>query len=468
MLNISKAISLKRLTALALLATLFAAGQSAHVLAQDKPQQNEKGSYTLAEVTESSPAAGEALALEEVTSFRLAGGEAVLEPGTPNAETFTYVGVNTETNELTGVERPAPLAHPQGSWVEPVEKQPSPSPSPSPTDDPKPEPDPTHDGNGGGDKDHGSPQPGDRDDEGPDDPKPDDKRCNAKCEHGAKPDELEDVSIDLPSIASSFEGRFDTRDLVAAAAMLESLGMPHDKAVRKVFAPFIIGGQAAWLDTWGAPRFGPGPTVRSHQGQDVFCDYGDPVLAAEGGRVQFARQGLGGTIARLFRGNGTYFYYAHLDDWNRELENGDRVARGDVIGYCGNTGNARTTPPHVHFGLYEAGGKKAHNPMRLLVGWLERAELRIPKLLNRFKHRRLGRYDMLVASRRFGDGLLPTAGSQPKGDGAWLAGTGVETGILSLAEAALQTALERGPVSDASEEDDFEVVPGFSLRDLVD
>ena len=46
-------------------------------------------------------------------------------------------------------------------------------------------------------------------------------------------------------------------------------------------------------------------------------------------------------------------YYAHLD---RQLaEPGSYVQAGDTIGLVGNTGNARTTPPHLHFGIYRRG-----------------------------------------------------------------------------------------------------------------
>jgi murein DD-endopeptidase MepM/ murein hydrolase activator NlpD len=55
-------------------------------------------------------------------------------------------------------------------------------------------------------------------------------------------------------------------------------------------------------------------------------------------------------------------YYAHLDRFG-EFEPGDLVMPGDMVGYVGDTGNARGTPPHLHYGVYTAG---ALNPFPLL------------------------------------------------------------------------------------------------------
>jgi len=152
---------------------------------------------------------------------------------------------------------------------------------------------------------------------------------------------------------------------------------------KQVYSPFIVAGRAAWVDTWGAPRYGPGSIVRSHEGQDVFCDYGAPVLASEDGIVEYGIDVLGGQIARLLRPDGSHWYYAHLSDWNtREFSSGDRVESGDIIGYCGNTGNAQSSHPHVHFGLYQPDGT-ATDPMPMLVEWLHTAEHRALSLLPR-------------------------------------------------------------------------------------
>jgi len=57
-------------------------------------------------------------------------------------------------------------------------------------------------------------------------------------------------------------------------------------------------------------------------------------------------------------------YYAHLDDY-ADIRRGQLVAPGDVLGFVGNTGNAKGTPPHLHYGIYAGGG--ALNPYPLLM-----------------------------------------------------------------------------------------------------
>jgi hypothetical protein len=63
---------------------------------------------------------------------------------------------------------------------------------------------------------------------------------------------------------------------------------------------------------------------------------------------------LGGTVVWLrdLR-HGRSFYYAHLQRW--AFEGSAAVSAGEVIGFVGNSGNARTTPPHLHFGIYDQG-----------------------------------------------------------------------------------------------------------------
>ena len=237
-------------------------------------------------------------------------------------------------------------------------------------------------------------------------------------------------------------GSYNTDRLVAVAAQLRALGYSAEDAMAKAFPPFIIGGEAAWIDTWGAPRFGPGPLVRTHQGQDVFCDYGAPVLATEVGRVNYSDGGLGGKTTRLFRADGSYYYYTHLSGWNEDIAAGSTVAPGDVIGYCGNSGNAATTPPHVHFGWYRPGGVKAINPMRKLIAWLRAAEARAGLAVDQEGAKRIRNIEPLTVARRFGDFFAPDRSELGIAtESLYASGSSPATGALSLAQSALQAAL---------------------------
>lgn len=94
---------------------------------------------------------------------------------------------------------------------------------------------------------------------------------------------------------------------------------------------------------------------RSHHGVDIFARRGTPVVAAVAGRVNRVEvTNLGGKVVWLrderVRRN---LYYAHLD--SQAVSDGDRVEVGDTLGFVGNSGNAITTPPHLHFGIYSRG-----------------------------------------------------------------------------------------------------------------
>ena len=320
---------------------------------------------------------------------------------------------------------------------------------PSPTATPTPTP--TKPGDGGGDGDGDG--KGDNDGDGPVDlpggdggGKNDGSRQGGNGTPGAK-DKKESLTPEPVRSFYRVPGSYNTDALLSVAARLRSLGWSKDRVLQEVFAPFIIGGKASWVDTWGAPRFGPGPIVRTHEGQDVFCEYGDPVIATEPGRVEFADGGLGGKVARLHRSDGSYWYYAHLSDWNtKEFSSNDAVEPGDVIGFCGNSGNALTTPPHVHFGWYKSSGI-AKNPMRSLVEWLREAEKRAAGLAGRAEGKRQKQIAALTVARRFGDAFGPDLSEfRVSGESLWAAGSSPATGALGLAESALQSALASAAV----------------------
>ena len=95
--------------------------------------------------------------------------------------------------------------------------------------------------------------------------------------------------------------------------------------------------------------------TRDHHGIDIFAPRHTPVLAAADGFVtSVGTNRLGGNVVWVFDPErGQSHYYAHLE--KQAVSAGERVAAGDVVGYVGNTGNARTTPPHLHFGIYSRG-----------------------------------------------------------------------------------------------------------------
>ncbi|MGH2748834.1 MAG: M23 family metallopeptidase [Actinomycetota bacterium] len=306
-------------------------------------------------------------------------------------------------------------------------------------------------GSGGGGSGGGS-QDGKKDGSGGDAKEREDGKAGAKSGRGGKRSRG-GGKAQLPVFKGTYRpgNSFDTDRLVAIAAHLRSLGWSQEQITSEVYPPFIVAGEAAWTNTWGVPRYGPAPgQIRTHEGQDVFCNFGDPVLASEAGTIQFDNGGLGGRVARLFRPDGSYWYYAHLSDWNTdEFSNGDLVRPGDVIAYCGNSGNAITTPPHIHFGWYVDG--RAKNSQRTLVGWLREAQSHALDLVSETQAQRVRQHDRLTAARRFGDDLVPVVSELSVPSEALLAaGSNPASGAFGLATSALQAALAEEPAADGS------------------
>ena len=118
-------------------------------------------------------------------------------------------------------------------------------------------------------------------------------------------------------------------------------------------------GNSAIGSFWGMERDGG---KRNHEGIDIFAKRGTPVVAVTNGTIsRTGDQGLGGK--QVWQRDGLFgysIYYAHLDSIN--TEGGRRVKTGDTIGFVGNTGNAKFTLPHLHFGIYKGFGG-AINPL---------------------------------------------------------------------------------------------------------
>lgn len=95
-----------------------------------------------------------------------------------------------------------------------------------------------------------------------------------------------------------------------------------------------------------------------HDGVDFACDYGTPVVATADGVVTFSGwDGVYGRKVELDHGNGIVTFYGHNSKLSVEV--GQKVKKGEVIAYSGNTG--RSTGAHLHYGAYVNG--KSTDPL---------------------------------------------------------------------------------------------------------
>jgi Peptidase family M23 len=144
-----------------------------------------------------------------------------------------------------------------------------------------------------------------------------------------------------------------------------------DAATRFPGAVFPVLGAYTYTNDWLAPRIG-----HLHQGIDIFAAMGTRLVAVQDGTVDTLNDGgLGGISLHVTNERGDYFYYAHLSGYALGVQEGMPVRAGDVIGYVGNTGDAVTTPPHLHFEIHPAGGP-AVNAFPFLEAWRSQALVR--------------------------------------------------------------------------------------------
>ena len=108
-------------------------------------------------------------------------------------------------------------------------------------------------------------------------------------------------------------------------------------------------------------------TPGGHEGTDCFAPHGTRLIAVEAGRIDYVRPqtspyncstGAGdrsGNRLSLTGNSGTRYYYGHLSSFASGLAAGNAVAKGQVLGYLGNTGNAACSVSHLHFQIWDAG-----------------------------------------------------------------------------------------------------------------
>jgi murein DD-endopeptidase MepM/ murein hydrolase activator NlpD len=110
-----------------------------------------------------------------------------------------------------------------------------------------------------------------------------------------------------------------------------------------------------------------------HQGNDLFADFGTPVVAVADGTIKnVGSLPISGNRLWVYADGGDQFFYAHLASFAPAAVDDRHVEAGTVLGYIGNTGDAEPTPPHLHFEIHPNGGK-AVDPNSFLVAWQKRA-----------------------------------------------------------------------------------------------
>lgn len=142
---------------------------------------------------------------------------------------------------------------------------------------------------------------------------------------------------------------YATAVALGVLASNEALGLPSIKV-------FPVQARCSFTDTWGEAR-----GSRRHEGVDIVAPRGNLIYAVVDGIItkKYTDASLSGNALRLTTGDGTYFFYAHLDSFAPGIDVGVSVQAGQVLGTNGATGNTAT--PHLHFEVHPRGGA-AINP----------------------------------------------------------------------------------------------------------
>ncbi len=144
-------------------------------------------------------------------------------------------------------------------------------------------------------------------------------------------------------------------------------------APRRIIIPIVGVDRGAMRD-----MFSEGRGDHRHEAIDIMAARGTPVIAVDDGVVKklFTSKAGGLTVYEFDPDERFCYYYAHLDRYAAGLHEGQRLRRGEVLGYVGSTGNASENAPHLHFALIRLDPDKRWwkgtyvNPYPLFAGLL--------------------------------------------------------------------------------------------------
>lgn len=162
------------------------------------------------------------------------------------------------------------------------------------------------------------------------------------------------ASADTTDLSFRYTADSDQQHVLRVQPELLRAGRYTLRVLREPSLSFPVRGKndVAVGSFWGVARDGG---ARRHEGIDIFAKRGTPAIAAANGFITRVNETpLGGRVVWLAdTEHGQHLYYAHLD--KQLVQPGQQVRIGDTLGLVGNTGNARTTSPHLHFGVYRGG-----------------------------------------------------------------------------------------------------------------
>jgi murein DD-endopeptidase MepM/ murein hydrolase activator NlpD len=147
---------------------------------------------------------------------------------------------------------------------------------------------------------------------------------------------------------------------------LDRDGVSMDRVVVPMVFPVL--GKNNWSDTFLASRAGG---LRRHHGQDIMAPKMAPLVACFDGVVQLSRSRDNHVTLSITSDDGWTAIYMHINNdtpgtddgqggdryaYAPGLQSGDRVVAGQLVAFCGDSGNAENTAPHLHFELHDTIG----------------------------------------------------------------------------------------------------------------